>query len=206
MNISGISIKSKLVTIRLFMICIAIVLVLSSMGVAIGSSGEGHEEIGAKGWIATDTYRIINFAVLAIALFFLLRKPASQALGARIKGIKDQLEELEERKKDAEKELAEYNEKLSLLDQEAGKIVQSYIRQGNEAKARILEEAKSAAQKLEEQAKRNIEHEFKQAKLKLQKDIFEKSLLKAEEIIKDKITAKDQKKLIDEYLEKVVAQ
>lgn len=205
MNISGISMKSKLITIRLLMICVVMVLILSFSGIAIGSSEEGQGETEAKGWNATDTYRVMNFVVLALALFFLLRKPASQALGARIKGIKGQLEELEERKKDAEKELAEYNEKLSLLDQEAGKIVQSYIKQGNEAKARILKEAKSAAQKLEEQAKRNIEHEFKRAKLELQEDILEKSLLKAEEIIKNKITAEDQKKQIDEYLEKVVA-
>jgi len=205
MNISGISMKSKLITIRLLMICVVMVLILSFSGIAIGSSEEGHGETEAKGWDATDTYRVMNFVVLALALFFLLRKPASQALGARIKGIKGQLEELEERKKDAEKELAEYNEKLSLLDQEAGKIVQSYIKQGNEAKARILKEAKSAAQKLEEQAKRNIEHEFKRTKLELQEDVFEKSLLKAEEIIKNKITAEDQKKQIDEYLEKVVA-
>ncbi|MEE8480615.1 MAG: ATP synthase F0 subunit B [Desulfobacterales bacterium] len=205
MNISGISMKSKLITIRLLMICVVMVLILSFSGIAIGSSEEGQGETEAKRWNATDTYRVMNFVVLALALFFLLRKPASQALGARIKGIKDQLKELEERKKDAEKELAEYNEKLSLLDQEAGKIVQSYIKQGNEAKARILKEAKSAAQKLEEQAKRNIEHEFKRAKLELQEDILEKSLLKAEEIIKYKITAEDQKKQIDEYLEKVVA-
>ncbi len=205
MNISGISMKNKLIVIRFSVICITIALVLSTIGIATGSSGEGHEETEAKGWIATDTYRVINFTVLALALFFLLRKPVSKALGARIKGIKDQLEELGERKKDAEKELAEYNEKLSLLDQEAGKIVQSYIRQGNEAKERILEEAKSAAQKLEEQAKRNIEHEFKKAKVKLQRDILEKSLQKAEDIIQNKITAEDQKKLIDEYLEKVVA-
>ncbi len=205
MNISGISMKSKLITIRLLMICVVMVLILSFSGIAIGSSEEGQGETEAKGWGATDTYRVMNFVVLALALFFLLRKPASQALGARIKGIKGQLEELEERKKDVEKELAEYNEKLSLLDQEAGKIVQSYIKQGNEAKARILKEAKSAAQKLEEQAKRNIEHEFKRAKLELQEDILEKSLLKAEEIIKNKITVEDQKKQIDEYLEKVVA-
>ncbi len=205
MNISGISMKSKLITIRLLMLCVVMVLILSFSGIAIGSSEEGQGETEAKRWNATDTYRVMNFVVLALALFFLLRKPASQALGARIKGIKSQLEELEERKKDAEKELAEYNEKLSLLDQEAGKIVQSYIKQGNEAKARILKEAKSAAQKLEEQAKRNIEHEFKRAKLELQEDILEKSLLKAEEIIKYKITAEDQKKQIDEYLEKVVA-
>ena len=205
MNISGISTKSKLITIRLLMICVVMVLILSFSGITIGLSEEGHGETEAKGWGATDTYRVMNFVVLALALFFLLRKPASQALGARIKGIKGQLEELEERKKDAEKELAEYNEKLSLLDQEAGKIVQSYIKQGNEAKARILKEAKSAAQKLEEQAKRNIEHEFKRAKFELQEDILEKSLLKAEEIIKNKITVEDQKKQIDEYLEKVVA-
>ena len=35
---------------------------------------------------------------------------------------------------------------------------------------------------------------------------MEKALKKAEEIIKDKITPKDQKKLVDEYLEKVVEQ
>jgi F-type H+-transporting ATPase subunit b len=112
---------------------------------------------------------------------------------------------LEARKKDAEKELAEYNQKFALLEQETEKLVAEYIRQGNEAKARILEEAEQAAEKLEDQARRNIEHEFQQAKLKLQEDILENALVKAEELIKSKITAEDQDKLVDEYLNKVVA-
>ncbi|MFC1859334.1 hypothetical protein ACFL9U_15090, partial [Thermodesulfobacteriota bacterium] len=66
--------------------------------------------------------------------------------------------------------------------------------------------AKSAADKLEEQARRNIESEFKQAKIQLQEDILEKSLGKAEDIIKNKITSEDQNKLINEYLEKVVTE
>jgi len=40
----------------------------------------------------TDTFRVMNFTVLAVALFFVLRKPLSQALNGRIKGIKDELE------------------------------------------------------------------------------------------------------------------
>jgi len=52
---------------------------------------------------------------------------------------------------------------------------------------------------------RNIEHEFKQAKIKLQQDILEKALVNAENLIKNKITTQDQDKLVDEYLEKVVA-
>ncbi len=86
-----------------------------------------------------------------------------------------------------------------------GKIVEDYIKQGNDARARILQEAESSAEKLKAQARRNIEHEFEQAKLKLQDEIFETSLAKAEEIIKSKISDEDQDKIVDEYLKKVVS-
>jgi F-type H+-transporting ATPase subunit b len=172
-------------------------------GITFASEGGGHG--GHHGWASTDTFRIMNFAVLIIALFFLLRKPVSKALNGRITGIQEQLEELEQKKVAAEAQLSEYNKKIQALDLEAEKIVEEYIRQGNEAKERILKEAESAAERLEEQAKRNIEHEFAQAKVKLQAEVIEKALAKAEELITAKITAEDQDKLVDEYLEKVVA-
>ena len=147
----------------------------------------------------------MNFAVLAIVLIFLLRKPLTQALSSRIKTIKDELEDLEARKDEAEKKLAAYNEKLAQLEKEAETIVADYIKQGNEARERILKEAESSAEKLKAQARRNIEHEFEQAKLKLQEEIFETSLEKAEEIIKNKFSEDDQDRIVDEYLKKVVA-
>ncbi len=170
-----------------------------------GDHGDGHGDVKTKGWVATDTYRVLNFAVLAAALIFLLRKPLSQALDNRIKGIQAQLEDLETKKIEAEKVMAGYNDRIAKLSQESDTIVAEYIRQGNEAKARILKEAESAAVKLEEQAKRNIQNEFELAKKRLQQDIFEKALVKAEEIIKKNITADDQNRLVDEYLDKVVA-
>jgi F-type H+-transporting ATPase subunit b len=193
----GVSWKRNLLAV----VTIAVAVLIFSGGVW-GSSGGEHE---AKGWVATDTYKVMNFTVLAAALFYLLRKPVAQALNGRIKGIQDQLDELEVKKKEAEKKLAEYNEKLSLLDKESEKIIAEYVKQGNEARARILEEAESEATKLEEQAKRNIDSEFKQAKSKLQKEISENALIKAEAIIKSEINSEDQDRLINEYLEKVVA-
>jgi len=91
------------------------------------------------------------------------------------------------------------------LNQEAEKIISEYVKQGVDAKAKILKEAELSAQKLEEQSKRNIEHEFKQAKEMLQREIIEAALVKAEEVIRNKITPEDQNQLIDEYLQKVVA-
>ena len=184
------------------MMVIMTMLFFCFIGMSLASS-EGESK--SKGWVATDTYKVMNFGVLAVGLFLLMRKPVSQALNSRISGIKEQLSELEEKKKAAEKQLAEYTEKFSSLEQETEKLIEDYIRQGNEAKARIIDEAKKAADKLEEQARRNIDHEFKQAKLELQQEILEKALEKSEEILTNKITAKDQEKLVDEYLEKVVA-
>ncbi len=187
---------------REILIIVLAALLSLSMGTALAASGG---EGGAKGWVATDTWRVMNFVVLAGALVFILRKPVSQALSSRIKGIKEQLESLEVQKAEAEKQLAQYNEKLSQLESKAQKIVDDYIKQGNEAKAKILKEAELTADKLQDQAKRNIEHEFAKAKQKLQQEVVESSLLKAEESLKKEITAKDQDKLVDEYLDKVVA-
>lgn len=195
----GYGCKHSLSKSRTFMAVVIMLLLFLFSGVAAASGGE------SKGWVATDTYKVMNFAVLAIGLFLLLRKPVSQALNDRIKGIKEQLSELEEKKEVAEKKLAEYNEKFLKLDREAEQIVTEYIKQGNEAKARILKEAESTALKLEEQAKKNIANEFKKAKSKLHEEILEKALVKAEDIIQNKITGEDQDRLVDEYLEKVVA-
>ncbi len=98
---------------------ITTIAVLCLMGIASASSGGAGGE--TKGWVATDTYRVMNFAVLAMGLFFVLRKPVSKLLKSRIEGIRDQLSELESKKQAAEKKLVEYEEKLTLLDQEAEK-------------------------------------------------------------------------------------
>ncbi len=176
------------------------IMVCFAAGTAAASEGE------PKGWVETDSYRIFNFLILAAALIFLIKKfNISDMVNSRITDIENQLIDLETKKKDAQEKLAEYNEKISSLETKAEKIIADYTKQGEDAKARILEEAEAAAAKLEEQAQRTIEHEFTNAKLKLQKEITEKALDKAEELVKVKITSEDQDRLVDEYLNKVVA-
>ncbi|MFO7839527.1 MAG: ATP synthase F0 subunit B [Desulfosalsimonadaceae bacterium] len=169
---------------------------------ALASSGGDHG--GGGGWEATDTYRVMNFVVLFAALVYLLRKPASQFLGNRIKGIQDQLEDLDAKKKAAEQKLAEYDERLGRLSEEAEQIVEQYKKQGEVAREKILKEAEASAAKLEEQAKRTIDHEFNQAKKQLETEVLEKAIAKAEEKLKKGMTDNDQEKLIDEYLNEVV--
>ncbi len=223
MKIPCFSRKHRISAIHILVAVMFAVLLVFSVGPAMSSSG-GHESAAqevhdaaaeaehaaeggghGKGWVSTDTYRLLHFIVLAGGLFFLLRKPMSQALGARVKGIEDQLSDLEAQKAEAEKKLAAYNQKFAELEKESEGIVAEYVRQGEEAKIRILKEAEAAADKLKVQAQKNIENEIQRAKVRLQEEILDKALSKAEALIKERVNADDQEKLVDEYLAKVVA-
>jgi len=184
---------------------LVVVSVLFAFG-AVWASSEGGEH-GAEGGLDKGKdliWRTMNFALLAGILIYLLRKPLPKALQSRRQGIKDQLDDLERQKREAERELAEYKERFARLDEEVEKIVAEYIQDGEAAKANIIEEAKAAAEKLQEQAKKNIEHEFQKAKQQLKAEMAEQAVAMAEELIKKDIKHKDQKRLIDEYLTKVV--
>lgn len=174
-------------------------------GIALASSGGEHGAVEPKGWVITDTYKVMNFIVLAGALFYIARKPVAEFFSSRVKGIQEELAELEQKKTDAQKCLAEYADKMENLDKESQRIVEEYTKQGEAAKKRILAEAEAQAAKLEETAKRSIEQEFKAAKLKLRQEIAEKALNQAEALVKESISTEDQDRLVDEYLDKVVA-
>lgn len=170
------------------------------------SGGDAHGGGGVhNNWLITDTWKVLNFGILAAVGFFLLKKPVSEFFSSRKKNIEDEINELEQKKTDAQKELADYQAKFKNLDQESKQIVENYIKQGEEAKIRIIAEAEAQAEKLEEMAKHTIAQEFKSAKAKLQLEIAKKAMEKAEEVIKASITTDDQDKLVDQYLEKVVA-
>jgi len=194
--------KRSLVIAAIFMIAFCGMVMASSGG---HESHESHVAHAEKTWVSTDTYRVMNFLVLVVALFLLLKKPASQALNSRISEIKDELETLESEKSAAEKKLAEYNQKFSDLENEAKQLLDDYIKQGESAKKRIIDEAKQTAEKMQAQAKKNIEQEFNLANKELKEEIMDKAIALAENIIKNNITNEDQDRLIGEFTEKVVA-
>jgi F-type H+-transporting ATPase subunit b len=67
---SGVGCKNLMIAKGSVVMVILVVLLFCFAGtVAASSEGEvGHE--AHKGWIATDTYRVMNFTVLVVGLFF----------------------------------------------------------------------------------------------------------------------------------------
>ncbi len=148
-------------------------------------------------------WRTLNFSILAIVLVKLLSKPIANGLKGRRQSIREEFEDLEDRKAEADKTYQEYEEKLSSIDQEIDEIVQNAIAQGEAEKERIIEDGKRAAQDMKRQAEMAIQHELAEAKLKLREEVANQAVVMAEELIRKNLQETDQVKLIEDYLAKV---
>jgi len=148
-------------------------------------------------------WRTLNFAVLAIVLAKLLSKPIANGLKGRRQSIREEFEDLEDRKAEADKVYQEYEEKLSSIEQEIDEIIKNAIAQGEAEKERIIEDGKRAAQDMKRQAEMAIQHELAEAKLKLREDVANQAVVLAEELIRKNLQEPDQVKLIEDYLAKV---
>ena len=177
-------------------------------GEAAAQEGEGggHGEGAHGGWAKTDTYKVMNFSVLGAFLFWVFWKMGRPALASRITAIQKELDDLAAKKEAAKKELAEYEARLSGLAQESERIVADYIKQGERVRDKILSEAALAADRLQDQARRHMEHEIKDARATLTAEIVDKAMEASEKIIRTNINSDDQDRLVAEFLEKVVVQ
>jgi F-type H+-transporting ATPase subunit b len=148
-------------------------------------------------------WRALNFAVLLFILVKFLAKPLANVLGGRRQSIRDQFEDLEARRAEAELLYKEHEGKLASLDQEVQQIIAAAMAQGKLEQERIIGEANRTAEEIRKQAEMAVQHEFAEARSKLRKEVAEQAAAMAEEIIKKNLQGADQAKLIEDYLNKV---
>ncbi len=180
--------------------------ILVMAAVAWASEGaEAHGEAAAHGLNWMDfLYRCVNFALVFGVLAFLVGKKAKSGLKGRTVQIANQLSDLETRKVNAEKRLKEIESSISNLESEKTQIMDEYRKQGESLKASIIAAAEEKAEAIKAQAKMTAEQEAKAAVENLRAEMADMVVEAAEKMLASKLSDKEQDKLVDEYLTKVV--
>ncbi len=150
-------------------------------------------------------YRVLNFAVLIFILVKFGAKPIASALSGRQKQIKEEVEDLESRRDQAEKAYYDFETKLAGMEGEIDTIVEKAIAQAEIEKTKIIEKAEAAAEDIMRQAEMAVNNEIMIARRTLKNDIADQAAAMAEELIIKNLTADDQVKIIEDYLDKVGA-
>ncbi|MFH1059246.1 MAG: F0F1 ATP synthase subunit B [Pseudomonadota bacterium] len=167
---------------------------------ALASEAGGHHVTGPN---LDLLWRVMNFAVLAIVLVLVLRKPLKAGLSGRVQQIKSELAELEARREEAKRRYAEIEKRLKDAEGEREAILAEFREMGAREKAKILDNARTMAERIKAQAQFTIEQETAAAKADLKREIADMSAALAEDLLKQNITSEDQTRLVDEYLAKV---
>jgi F-type H+-transporting ATPase subunit b len=165
---------------------------------------EGHSHALTHVQIMNFIWHCLNFTLLVLILLKYLKKPIADSLKGRSESIAKAFDDLEAKKVEAEKKYAEYEKKLSGMDEEAKKILESFVKQGEAEKDKIIKQAQETEERIRAQAEYYVQQELAKAKKELQDEVANVAVKMAEEIIRKNLTEQDHSKLISEYLERVV--
>lgn len=150
-------------------------------------------------------WRIVNFIALMIILVKFAAKPIGTGLASRQKQIKEEIEDLQQKRVDAEQSYDDFQVKLANVESEIDTIVEKAVAQAEIEKTKILEKAELAVEDLKRAAEMAIQNEITEARRSLKDEVAEQAAVMAEELIVKNLTDDDQVKIIDDYLAKVGA-
>jgi F-type H+-transporting ATPase subunit b len=182
---------------------VAAVLILAVVAASGGVNAQGHEGEEAHGSALDLVFRVVNFAILAGALVYLLKRPLGNYLNAKAEQIRSDLAAAVGKRERAEAERREAEARLAGLDQEIAAVRAKGLAQAEDERRRILQAAENEAARLAERAKKEIEAELELARRKLTARAAELSIEMARKKLGEEMGEVDRRALFEKGLEKL---
>jgi len=148
-------------------------------------------------------WTIISFILLVILLWKVAYPQILKGMKNREETIKQQLEEAQKTKKEAENLLEDYKRQLGEARSEAQKIINEGKSLGENMRKEIVQKAQEESNQIVKRAQEEIELQKQKAILELQEKIADLSIMAATKIINKSLNTEDNRRLVEEYVSKV---
>lgn len=176
-------------------------MVLAATGVAYASGGSDQQSPAMNLF-----WRLLNIAVVVGIIWKLAGKKIAEFFAGRQAGIAKELEDLEARKEYARQELMEVEKRIANLENERKSILADYEARGEALKADIVAKAEDTARQIMIQAKQTAQNETDNALAAMRNELADLIIDTANGSISGSLSGKDQEKLLNSFLNKVVLQ
>ncbi|MBT5338434.1 F0F1 ATP synthase subunit B [Candidatus Falkowbacteria bacterium] len=178
---------------------------------------EAHVEVDSHGAATSDeslaaslglngqlfAFQLLNFAVVAAILWFLILKPLSKVLEERKKVINESLDKAKQVDTNLQMSEQKYQEKLDIAKVEANKIIEKASEQADQLAGDMKQKAKGEIELLIEQAKKNINIEKDEVMAGVKKETANLIVAAVEKIMNEKLDDTKDKALIEDTLKKL---
>ena len=151
-------------------------------------------------------FMLVNFGLLLLILGKYGSPAARKLAEERHDAIKNALDEAAKLRDQAKAKLAEYDARVKGLDDEIKKLVDGIRADAEADKARILEQAQAQSAQLKKEAEQRIAAEIELARSQLTKEVTAAATQATEKLLKEKVTAEDQRGLVTTFIKNVETQ
>jgi len=170
----------------------------------------GHETNTDEGVLASlginlqlFVFQLINFAIVALVVWFLILKPLTKKMEERKKIIDESLDNAKRVESNLQMSEQKFQEKIDEAKAQANKVIELAGEEAEKLKIDMREKAKSEIEILITQAKRNIQIEKEEMVEEIKQETIALVVDAVEKIILEKLDPKKDKKLIEDSIEKL---
>lgn len=143
-----------------------------------------------------------NFLLFATLLFLAVRKTIKALFENRARDYQQLVSRAEAARLEAERGKQNIKDRLAKLESSADQGMKQARLEAEELRARMIQEAKTLAARLETEAERSAKVEAEKAKAELRRDLLQQALRETREDLK-KLGSTEQKKLQVEFADKI---
>lgn len=145
-------------------------------------------------------FQLINFAVVAVIIWFLILKPLTKTLTERKKVIDDSLDKAKEVDANLQMAQVKFQERIDEAKIEASKIIEKSHNEAEQLGVSMKDKAKKEIELLVDQAKRNIQIEKGEVMDGIKKETVNLIISAVERIISERLDGDKDKKIIEETI------
>ena len=145
--------------------------------------------------------RWVNFLIIAFVLVKFGRKPIKDFFASRREEIDLQIKKYEQQKEAAVEKIEEANNLLNNSIARFEKIKKRIVEDGEKKKQQIIEDARQESMILLTGTRQKIENQIVEARNLIRSELIESAIALAEQRLPEEITAADEQKLIDHFME-----
>lgn len=167
-----------------------------------GKAAEEHHEktyFGIPGWILKVANMLLFFGVLA----YFVGGPVKKAFADRSAAIRNAANEAKERRLKSDQMASEIQTRLAAIEAEVKAIHERAQIEGERQKRDLMVAAETEREKILTAARNEVDNRLKHARTELTEFAGQLAAERAEQILREKITDQDQRKLFEESLREV---
>lgn len=164
----------------------------------------GHAEapktyFGIPGWVL----KVLNLIAFWGVLFYLIGKPVRKTLAARRESIRTAAVEATARRQKADQLASDIQARLGQIEGEVRAIHDRAAAEGERQKRELIAAAEVEAAKILQAARTEVDNRLKRARHELTELAGQLASDRAEALLRERVTEKDQHKLFEESLQQV---